>query len=282
MRDGEVVYVSIDNDAPAPPDPPGNDVWMTQSVPESDQLIDELRVRAVSEAGVPANTALLDNFVFTTYSGPVDEPGMEGIAFDLYYLVQTYFDPSGTVPQFEWGFQDRTFTDEHGNFWFTGLDPGKVYQVRENLAASDMNNNGIPDDEEGVHATTDDVWTTPEALMSGQEYVSWNGHSVMVVDGATAVLASFGVTPTTQLPYADFVPWRSRLFLTHILLATIGFFGFIGIVIMLWIRGTRLPYPRLRVFQFRVLLPVWLVGEGIALVNALVKAVFRIRIYDYL
>ncbi|KPK01236.1 MAG: hypothetical protein AMS20_13970 [Gemmatimonas sp. SG8_28] len=104
----------------------------------------------------------------------------------------------------------------------------------------------------------------------------------ILVDGATAVLASFGITPTTQLPYADFVPWRSKLFLTHILLATIGFFGFIGIVFTLWLRGTRLPYPKLRVFQFRVLLPVWLVGEGIALVNALIKALFRVRIYDYI
>jgi hypothetical protein len=104
----------------------------------------------------------------------------------------------------------------------------------------------------------------------------------ILVDGATAILASFGITPTTQLPYSDFVPWRSRLFLAHIVLASAGFFGFIGLVVTLWIRGTDRMYARLRVLQFRVLLPVWLVGEGIALVNALVKALFQIRIYDYI
>ena len=105
--------------------------------------------------------------------------------------------------------------------------------------------------------------------------------AAVLIDGLTALLASFGITPTTQLPYSDFVPWRSDLFLTHIFLASIGFFGFIAVVLILSIRGTEQPYPRLRPFQFKFLLPIWLVGEGIALTNALIKALFRFRLYDY-
>ena len=105
--------------------------------------------------------------------------------------------------------------------------------------------------------------------------------AAVLVDGMTALLASFGITPTTKLPYSDFVPWRSDLFLTHIFLASIGFFGFIAVVVILFARGTERPYPRLRVFQYWVLLPIWLVGEGIALANALIKALYRTRLYDY-
>lgn len=106
--------------------------------------------------------------------------------------------------------------------------------------------------------------------------------AAVLVDAITAVLASFGITPTTQLPYSDFVPWRSKLFLTHIFLASFGFFGFIGVMAVLLVRGTRQPYRRLRIFQYRVLLPIWILGEGIALTNALIKALFQFRIYDYI
>lgn len=103
----------------------------------------------------------------------------------------------------------------------------------------------------------------------------------ILLDALTAILASFGITPTTQLPYSDFVPWKSKLFLMHVILATIGFFGFIVVTLILLIKGTRRPYPRMRVFQYKVLLPIWLVGEGIALTNSLIKILFRVRIYDY-
>lgn len=103
----------------------------------------------------------------------------------------------------------------------------------------------------------------------------------ILIDAMTAVLASFGITPTTQLPYSDFVPWRSKLFVLHVILATIGFFGFIVVTLTLLIKGTQRPYTRMRRFQYNVLLPIWLVGEGIALTNALIKVLFRIRIYDY-
>jgi Na+/phosphate symporter len=106
--------------------------------------------------------------------------------------------------------------------------------------------------------------------------------SAILVDSLTAVLASFGITPTTELPHCDFVPWGSVLFVTHVILAMIGFIGFLAVTITLLIRGTRRPYPRMRVWQYKALLPVWVVGEGIALTNALMKVFFHIRLYDYL
>lgn len=114
-----------------------------------------------------------------------------------------------------------------------------------------------------------------------QPFLIYLGLAILI-DAITAVLASFGITPTTQLPYADFVPWKSHLFVTHVILATIGFFGFIFVTFTLLIKGTRRPYPRMRRLQYCILLPIWLVGEGIALANALIKVLFRIRIYDYL
>ncbi len=106
--------------------------------------------------------------------------------------------------------------------------------------------------------------------------------TAVLVDAVTAILASFGITPTTEIPGSDFVPWGSMLFLTHMVLASIGFFGFIAVMVTLIFKGTRHPYPRLRVFQYKVLLPIWILGEGIALINSLVKVFFRFRLYDHI
>jgi hypothetical protein len=102
-----------------------------------------------------------------------------------------------------------------------------------------------------------------------------------VLDVATAFLASFKVTPTTTLAGPHVVPWRSALFLLHITTATLGMFGFIAVLLILLIKGKDLPYPRLRKFQYRVLLPAWVVGEVIALSNSILKMILKIRIYDY-
>ena len=106
--------------------------------------------------------------------------------------------------------------------------------------------------------------------------------AAVLLDIATAILASFGITPTTQLPFSDPVPWKSKLFLTHIILSNIGFFGFIAVTVTLLVRGTRRQYTRLRLFQYRLLLPVWLAGQGIALANTFAKALFQYRLYDHL
>ncbi len=103
----------------------------------------------------------------------------------------------------------------------------------------------------------------------------------VVLDVATALLASFKVTPTTTLAGPHVVPWRSALFLLHITTATLGMFGFIAVLLVLLIKGKDLPYPRLRKFQYRVLLPAWVVGEVIALSNSILKMILKIRIYDY-
>jgi hypothetical protein len=103
----------------------------------------------------------------------------------------------------------------------------------------------------------------------------------IAVDALTAVLASFGITPTTMLPGMRIVPWGSPLFILHITFASIGFFGFIAMVIAILTLGKERPYPRLRVLQYKALLPVWLIGESIALVNSVMKLFFQVRLFDY-
>ncbi len=71
------------------------------------------------------------------------------------------------------------------------------------------------------------------------------------------------------------------LFLGHMAAASLGMFGFIFVFLTLVIKGRDRPYDKLRVFQYRVLLPAWAVGEVIALTNSILKIVLKIRIYDY-
>lgn len=76
-------------------------------------------------------------------------------------------------------------------------------------------------------------------------------------------------------------PWSSILFLVHISTAGIGMFGFIIMFIYLLINGVHHRYKILRQFQYKVLLRLWILGVGIALLNFLIKVIFSIRIYDY-
>ena len=105
--------------------------------------------------------------------------------------------------------------------------------------------------------------------------------AAVVLDVATAFLASFRITPTTTLAGPHVVPWRSALFLLHISTATLGMFGFIAVVLILLVKGKDKPYPRMRNFQYKVLLPCWVVGEVIALANSILKIILKVRIYDY-
>jgi hypothetical protein len=102
----------------------------------------------------------------------------------------------------------------------------------------------------------------------------------ILIDISTAILASLKITPTTPIANSQPVPWNSILFIAHVIFACIGFFGFIGIYVTLLIKGTRKSYPRLKKFQYVFLLPVWLTGESIALINALAKYFFQVRIFD--
>ena len=103
----------------------------------------------------------------------------------------------------------------------------------------------------------------------------------VVLDIATALLASFRLTPTTTLPGLHGAPWHSILFLLHMSSATLGMFGFIIVFLVLVIKGKDRPYEKLRTFQYRILLPAWALGEVIALTNSILKMVLKIRIYDY-
>jgi len=103
----------------------------------------------------------------------------------------------------------------------------------------------------------------------------------VVLDIATALLASFRLTPTTTLPGSHGAPWHSILFLLHMSSATLGMFGFIIVFLVLVIKGKDRPYDKLRTFQYRILLPAWALGEVIALTNSILKMVLKIRIYDY-
>jgi hypothetical protein len=105
--------------------------------------------------------------------------------------------------------------------------------------------------------------------------------AAVVLDVATAFLASFKLTPTTALAGSHVVPWRSVLFLLHMASATLGMFGFIAVFLVLLIKGKDRPYDWLRKFQYRVLLPAWMIGEVIALTNSILKIILKIRIYDY-
>ena len=57
-------------------------------------------------------------------------------------------------------------------------------------------------------------------------------------------------------------------------------FGYIAVLLALLIKGKDRPWDKMRKLQFRILLPCWVIGEVIALTNAIVKLVFRVRIYD--
>jgi hypothetical protein len=103
----------------------------------------------------------------------------------------------------------------------------------------------------------------------------------VVLDILTAFSASFKLTPTTVLAGPHVVPWRSILFLFHISTSTLGMFGYIFVYLVLLTRGKKRPLDGLRKFQYRILLPAWALGEVIALTNAILKFVLKIRIYDY-
>ncbi|MFH0798639.1 MAG: hypothetical protein V2A66_00465 [Pseudomonadota bacterium] len=113
-----------------------------------------------------------------------------------------------------------------------------------------------------------------------EPFLGYLGIAVLL-DIATAFLASFKLTPTTVLPGPQHVPWGSVLFLGHMVAASLGMFGFIFVFLVLVIKGRDRPYDKLRKFQYRVLLPAWAIGEVIALTNSILKIVLKIRIYDY-
>lgn len=76
-------------------------------------------------------------------------------------------------------------------------------------------------------------------------------------------------------------PHHSILFLLHVWTASLGMLGFIILFFYLLFNGVTRKYRRLRVFQYRILLPLWCLGVIIALVNFISEATVGIRIYDH-
>lgn len=104
----------------------------------------------------------------------------------------------------------------------------------------------------------------------------------ITIDLLTALFASLKITPTTQIPGVESIPWYSLLFNIHVILSMIGFTGFILIFVYALFRNRKLISERLRKWQFQFLLPIWIIGESIALINALSKILLKVRIFELL
>jgi hypothetical protein len=102
----------------------------------------------------------------------------------------------------------------------------------------------------------------------------------IAVDILTAILASLSITPTVQIENTVTVPWHSVLFKFHVVFSMIGFVGFIALFVYLVIQRKSGCHPLIRKWQFLVLLPIWIIGESIALLNATMKLTSGMRLFD--
>lgn len=100
------------------------------------------------------------------------------------------------------------------------------------------------------------------------------------IDMLTATLASLRITPTVQLDRMVTVPWDSILFKVHVIFSMVGFGGFILLFLYLIFRKPSKYSALIRKWQFLGLLPVWIIGEGIALTNSLMKILSGTRLFD--
>jgi len=100
------------------------------------------------------------------------------------------------------------------------------------------------------------------------------------IDILTATLASLRITPTVQLESMVTVPWHSILFKVHVIFSMIGFCGFILLFLYLLFQKSTRYSVQIRKWQFLGLLPVWIIGEGIALTNSLMKILTGTRLFD--
>jgi len=100
------------------------------------------------------------------------------------------------------------------------------------------------------------------------------------IDILTATLASLGITPTVQLESMVTVPWHSMLFKVHVIFSMIGFCGFIILFLYLIFRRSTKYAVWIRKWQYLALLPIWIIGESIALTNSLMKIFWGTRLFD--
>ncbi len=104
----------------------------------------------------------------------------------------------------------------------------------------------------------------------------------LAIDILTATLASLEITPTAQIEGSQEVPWDSVLFMVHVILSMIGITGFVFLFAYLAIVKSSRYSSFIIKWQFLALLPIWITGETIALINAIGKVCCGIRIFDML
>jgi len=102
------------------------------------------------------------------------------------------------------------------------------------------------------------------------------------IDIFTAIVASLGITPTASLENMVRIPWHSLLFKVHVIFSMVGFCGFILLFLYLLFRKSSNYSFHIRKWQYLGLLPIWVIGESIALTNSLMKIFFGMRLFDML
>ncbi len=129
-------------------------------------------------------------------SGPNAEPPLEGVTFDLWRFVETQHITVSNIDRtiYHWVKTQSVVSDVHGEYWFTGLRPGK-YTVRENLGtppvfkqttsqAQDDPNAFVSEDGlvMGEAPITEPGTTSIITVLSQQEYVWRVGKHLMPID----------------------------------------------------------------------------------------------------
>jgi hypothetical protein len=107
-------------------------------------------------------------------------------------------------------------------------------------------------------------------------YLNWLGLGVLA-DIFMAFAASTKILPV--LVPGEGIPYTSILFILHITLSTIGMVGYIAIFFLILIRGVKKKYTYLKIISYRILLPIWIGGVSIALINFLIKVIFETNLF---
>jgi len=110
-------------------------------------------------------------------------------------------------------------------------------------------------------------------------YLHWLGLGVLA-DIFMAFAASTKILPV--LVPGEGIPYSSILFILHITMSTIGMVGYIVIFLLILIRGVKKEYTYLKIVVYRILLPIWIMGVSVALINFLTKVIFDTNLFNTL
>ena len=111
------------------------------------------------------------------------------------------------------------------------------------------------------------------------DYLHWLGLGVLA-DIFMAFAASTKILPV--LVPGEGIPYTSLLFILHITMSTIGMVGYIVVFFVILIRGAKKEYTYLKTIVYRILLPIWIVGVSVALINFLTKVIFETNLFNFL